>query len=69
MNGPLIDRPLFFIEGLILAFFIVRFPLVILLWVYLLLPSLLLNKLCTSALIRDLSRLCGIEVYKGICLN
>ena len=40
------------------------FPLVILMWVYLLLPFLLLNELCTSAVIRDLSRLCGIDVYK-----
>ena len=30
------------------------FPLVILTWVYLLLPSLILNELCTSALIRKL---------------
>ena len=40
------------------------FPLVILMWVYLLLPFLLLNELCISAVIRDLSRLCGIDVYK-----
>ena len=40
------------------------FPLVILMWVYLLLPSLLLNELCTSAVIQDLSRLFGIDVYK-----
>ena len=33
-------------------------------WVYLLLPSLPLNELCTSAVIRDLSRLCRIDVYK-----
>ena len=39
-------------------------PLVILMWVYLLLPFLLLNELCISAVIRDLSRLCGIDVYK-----
>ena len=32
--------------------------------VYLLLPSLLLNELCTSAVVRDLSRLCGLHVYK-----
>ena len=40
------------------------FPLVILMWVYLLLPSFLLNELCTSAVSGDLSRLCGIDVYK-----
>ena len=40
------------------------FPLVILMWVYLFLPSLLLNELFTSAVIRDFSRLCGIDVYK-----
>ena len=40
------------------------YPLVILMWVYLLLPSLLLNELCTSAVIRDFSRLCGIDLYK-----
>ena len=40
------------------------FPLVILMWVYLLLPFLLLNELCISAVIRDLSRLCGIDMYK-----
>ena len=40
------------------------FPLVILMWVYLLVPSLLLNEMCTSAVIRDFSRLCGIDVYK-----
>ena len=40
------------------------FPLVVLMWVYLLLPSLILNELCTSAAIRDLNRLCGIDMYK-----
>ena len=40
------------------------FPLVILMWVYLLLPFLLLNELCISAVIRDSSGLCGIAVYK-----
>ena len=40
------------------------FPLVILMWVYLLLPFLLLNELCISAVIRDLSRLSRIDVYK-----
>ena len=40
------------------------FSLVILIWVYLLLPFLVLYELCISAVIRDLSRLCGIDVYK-----
>ena len=40
------------------------FPLVILMWVYLLLPSLLLNELCTGAVIRDFNRLYGIDVHK-----
>ena len=41
-----------------------RFPPVTLMWVYLLLPPLLLNELCTSVAIRDFSRLCGTDVYK-----
>ena len=40
------------------------FPLIILMWAYLLLPFLLLNELCITAVIRDLNRLCGIDVYK-----
>ena len=40
------------------------FPLVILMWVYLLLLYLLLNELCTSVVIRDFSKLCGIDVYE-----
>ena len=40
------------------------FPLVILMWVYLLLPSHLLNELCASGVIRDFSRLCGLICTK-----
>ena len=41
---------------------IVPSPLAVLTWVYLLLPSLLLNELCASVVIRDFSILCGIDV-------
>ena len=40
------------------------FPPVILMWVYLLLPSLLLKKLCTRVAIRDFNRLCVTNIYK-----
>ena len=41
-----------------------KFPLVILMWVYLSLPSLLLNELCTSAVIRDLADRVGLMCTK-----
>ena len=40
------------------------FPPVILMWVYLELPSLLLKELCTRIAIPDFNKLCGIDLYK-----
>ena len=45
------------------------FPPLILIWRYLLLPSLLLNELCTCVAIRDFSILCGIDVINQKLYN